>query len=150
MSKLKYSTLSKNQKGNQHDWFIIDAENQILGRLSSRVSSLLRGKHKACFAPHMDCSDHVVIINSAKVRLTGKKWSDKKIITYSGYPGGQKILSAIDWHTKHPDNRGLIERAIKRMLPKNALNEQIFSDRLHIYRDAHHPHEANNPKPVKI
>ena len=126
------------------EWHVIDAEGVVLGRLAAHVAKLLRGKHKPMFTPHMDCGDHVVIINADKVKLTGKKMTDKVYYWHTGYPGGIKsrtpeaILA-----DKHPTR--VVEKAIQRMIPKGPLGRQQLR-KLRVYAGAEHPHEAQQPK----
>jgi len=114
---LSYKTVSANQGTVNKEWLHIDAEGQTLGRLSSVVAKLLRGKHKPNFTPHVDCGDNVIITNAEKINLTGKKWTDKSYIRHTGYPGGQRSLTAQELYEKNPER--LIEKAVKGMLPKN-------------------------------
>lgn len=124
-------------------WYLIDARDKILGRLASRVAILLRGKHKACFTPHMDTGDGVIVINAAKVRVTGKKLSDKVYRRYSGYPGGLKEVTLERMLAKKPEE--VIKLAVRRMLPKGALAEKMFL-KLKVYADDKHPHAGLKPK----
>jgi large subunit ribosomal protein L13 len=144
---LSYKTISANKATADKQWFVVDATNQVLGRFSSEVASILRGKHKTNYTPHVDCGDNVIVINADKVRLTGNKWSDKKYISHSGYPGGQKVKTPKEIHLKNPTR--LIEMAVKKMLPRNRLGNAIFNN-LHIYAGDVHPHEAQQPKEYKI
>jgi large subunit ribosomal protein L13 len=144
---LSYKTISANKATANKEWYIADATNQVLGRFSSKVASVLRGKHKTNFTPHADCGDFVIVINADKIRLTGNKWEDKEYVTHSGYPGGQKIRSPKQIATKNPAR--LVEIAIKKMLPRNRLGNAIFNN-LHVYAGSEHPHEAQQPKELKI
>jgi len=144
---LSYKTISANKATANKEWFIADATNQVLGRFSSQVASVLRGKHKTNFTPHADCGDNVIVINAEKIRLTGNKWEKKEYVTHSGYPGGQRIRSPKEIAKKDPAH--LIEIAIKKMLPRNRLGNAIFNN-LHVYAGAEHPHEAQQPKELKI
>jgi large subunit ribosomal protein L13 len=144
---LSYKTISANKATANKEWFIADATNQVLGRFSSQVASVLRGKHKTNYTPHADCGDYVIVINAEKIRLTGNKWDDKEYITHSGYPGGQKTRSPKEIAKKNPSH--LIEIAIKKMLPRNRLGNAIFNN-LHVYTGSEHPHEAQQPKELKI
>lgn len=125
----------------------MDAEGQSLGRLASKVASLLRGKHKTNFTPHVDCGDNVVVINADKVVLTGNKWEDKTYLTFSGYPGGQKSTVAKDLMAKKPT--AVVERSIKGMLPKNKLGSAMFKN-LYVYAGAEHEQTAQQPKEFKL
>ena len=147
MDTLSYKTISANKATANKEWFIADATNQVLGRFSSQVASVLRGKHKTNFTPHVDCGDNVIVINAEKIRLTGNKWEKKEYVTHSGYPGGQRIRSPKEIAKKDPAH--LIEIAIKKMLPRNRLGNAIFNN-LHVYAGAEHPHEAQQPKELKI
>jgi large subunit ribosomal protein L13 len=147
MDTLSYRTVSANKATANKEWVIIDAENQILGRLSSVAAQLLRGKYKTNFTPHVDCGDNVIIINAEKVQMTGKKWTDKVYVRYTGYPGGQRKQSPKEMLVKKPT--AIIEHAIKGMLPKNKLGDAIFRN-LHVYAGTEHPHEAQKPKLIDL
>ena len=142
-----YKTISANDTDVQKEWYIVDATNQILGRLSSKVAKILRGKNKPGFTPHIDCGDSVVIINAEKIRLTGKKWTDKKYVRYSGYPGGQKFTTPEELIKKRPVK--IIEMAVKGMLPKNKLGNAIFKN-LFVYSGSEHPHQAQKAKEIDL
>jgi len=144
---LSYKTVSKNPKDVVKEWVLIDADKIPLGRVASIASIMLRGKNKSYFTPHIDCGDNVIIINAEKVTLTGKKLKQKKYIRYTGYPGGQKFLSAEEVQKKDP--KKLIEKAIKGMLPKNKLGSSIFRN-LRVYIGDSHENEAQNPKKIDI
>lgn len=147
MDSLSYKTISANRETVKKEWLIIDANDQILGRLASKVASLIRGKNKPNFTPHVDCGDNVIVINAEKVRLTGKKWTDRQYFSYSGYPGGQKITTPEQLLAKKPF--ALVEHAVKGMLPKNRLGSAIFRN-LYVYVGSEHPHEAQKPKKIDI
>ncbi len=147
MDTLTYKTVSANAKTVNKNWVIIDAENQILGRISSKIASMLRGKHKTNFTPHVDCGDNVIVINAEKVRLTGKKWDQKEYISYTGYPGGQRFASPDELLAKHPTR--IVEYAVHGMLPKNKLGNAIKGN-LYIYTGSEHPHAAQQPTKVII
>jgi large subunit ribosomal protein L13 len=147
VNTLSYRTVSANNATVQKEWFVVDATNQILGRLSSQVASILRGKHKTSFTPHVDCGDNIIVINAEKVRLTGKKWTDKEYVRHTGYPGGQRISSPAD--VAKIDASRIIEMAVKRMLPRNRLGSAIFGN-LHVYVGPEHPHIAQQPKELKL
>jgi large subunit ribosomal protein L13 len=123
-------------------WHLIDAQGKTLGRLATRVAILLRGKHKPIFTPHVDTGDFVIVINAAKVALTGNKWKDKLYIHHSGYPGGLKSISAEKLMSKKPER--LITQAVQGMLPKTKLGRQLLK-KLKVYSGATHPHEAQQP-----
>jgi len=129
----------------ERGWFLIDAQGQILGRLASEVASILRGKNKPVFTPHVDTGDFVVVINAEKIKLTGKKWDQKMYYRHSGYPGGLKSLSAKEVLEKKPEE--LIRHAVKGMLPKNRLGRKMLK-KLKIYVGEEHPHEAQTPQTV--
>jgi len=144
---MSYKTISANKETATKEWVVIDAENQVLGRMSSTVASMLRGKHKTNFTPHVDCGDNVIVINAEKVRMTGKKWTDREHYSHTGYPGGEKRTSPEEIAKKNPAR--LVEMAIRRMLPKSRLGNEMFRN-LHVYVGAEHPHEAQKPKQVKL
>jgi large subunit ribosomal protein L13 len=144
---LSYKTVSANKATVIKEWVIIDAEGAVLGRLATLIANMLRGKHKTNFTPHVDCGDNVVVINAEKVVLTGKKWSDKEYVRYTGYPGGQKFTSSEELLKKNPI--GLVEIAVKGMLPKNRLGSALFRN-LHVYAGTKHPHEAQKPRKVEL
>ena len=127
----------------QREWLVIDATDVVLGRLASHAAALLRGKHKATFAPHVDSGDHVIIINADKVALTGQKLEQKKAYRHSGYPGGLKAVAYSELLEKNPVRA--VEKAIRGMLPKNSLGRQQLS-KLKVYVGAEHPHAAQQPK----
>lgn len=147
MNTLSYKTVSANKKTVQKDWLLIDAENETLGRLASRVAKLVRGKHKPYYTPHVDCGDHVIVVNAEKIKLTGNKWDDKTYITYSLYPGGQKSTTARELMVKKP--YALVENAVRGMLPKNRLGRALFSN-LHVVAGTDHQFGAQKPKEVKL
>ena len=147
MDTLSYKTISANKATVQKDWVVVDAENQILGRLCSEIAKIIRGKHKASYTPHVDCGDQVIVINADKVRLTGKKMTDKVYIRHTGYPGGQRFATPREVLAKNP--RGVVEAAVKGMLPKNRLGAQLLRN-LHVYGGAEHPHEAQQPKVIDL
>lgn len=147
MNTLSYKTISANKATVNKDWVIIDAEGKILGRVASVVASMLRGKHKTNFTPHVDCGDNVVVINAEKVALSGEKWSGKKYIRHSGYPGGQIVETAEALMKKNPV--GLVEKAVRGMLPKNRLGRELFRN-MHVYVGSVHPHEAQKPKQIEL
>jgi large subunit ribosomal protein L13 len=147
VNTLSYKTVSANKATVNKEWVIIDAEGAVLGRLATLVASMLRGKHKTNFTPHVDCGDNVVVINAEKVVLTGEKWSDKEYVRYTGYPGGQKFTTAEKMMKKNPI--GPVENAVKGMLPKNRLGRAIYKN-MHVYAGSSHPHEAQKPKKIEI
>jgi len=136
-------TISAREQDVQRDWYVIDAQGQTLGRLASRVATLLRGKHKPLFTPHVDCGDYVIVVNAEKVHVTGQKMTQKKYYRHSGYPGGLKEVTLRDQLQKFPDR--VIEKAVQGMLPKNRLGRRMFK-KLKIYAGPNHPHQAQQPK----
>ena len=147
MDTLSYKTVSANKNTVQKEWILVDATDQILGRLTSRVAIILRGKHKASFTPHVDCGDNVIIINAEKIKLTGKKLSQREYVRHSGYPGGQKTETVENLLKRRPTI--VIERAVKGMLPKNRLGSELFRN-LHVFEGDNHPHAAQQPKKIDI
>lgn len=147
MDTLSYKTKSANKATVTKEWVIVDAESQVLGRLSSQVARLIRGKHKPNFTPHVDCGDNVIVVNSDKIRLTGNKWDQKVYISHSGYPGGQKSRTVKQMMDK--SSTKVVESAVRGMLPKTKLGRAIFKN-LYVYEGAEHPHEAQNPKEIKL
>jgi len=138
-------TFSPKKEAIERKWYLVDANNQVLGRLASQVARILRGKHKPIFAPHIDVGDNVIIINAEKIRVTGKKAQQKRYKRYSGYPGGFKETVYNHLIAAHPER--ILEHAIKGMLPKNRLGRQMFK-KLKIYAGSEHPHSAQNPEPL--
>ena len=147
MDTLSYKTVSANKNTVVKEWLVVDADGQTLGRLASEVAKLLRGKHKPSFTPHVDCGDNVIIINASNINLTGNKWADKTYIRHTGYPGGQRSLTATELYKK--DTTRLVEKAVKGMLPKNKLGEEIFRN-LKVYADANHGQEAQKPRAINF
>lgn len=147
MDTLTYRTKSANKATVTKEWLLVNAEDQVLGRLASKVAKLLRGKHKPDFTPHVDGGDYVVIINAEKVKLTGKKLTDKKYFRHTGYPGGQVIDTPEVLFRKKPT--AVVEKAIKGMLPKNRLGSELFRN-LHVFAGPDHPHEAQKPKEINL
>jgi large subunit ribosomal protein L13 len=147
VNTLSYKTVSANKATVNKEWVIIDAEDKVLGRLASVVASMLRGKNKTNFTPHVDCGDFVIVINAEKINLTGEKMSDKVYVRHTGYPGGQRFTTAEALLKKNPI--GLVEKAIKGMLPKNRLGSELFRN-LHVYAGMEHPHEAQKPKKIEL
>jgi len=142
MDTLSYKTVSANKNTVDKKWLLVDADGQTLGRLSSKVAKLLRGKYKPSFTPHVDCGDNVVIINAEKIKLSGKKWTDKIYMRHTGYPGGQRTKSAQQVFDKKPED--LIEKAVRGMLPKNKLGRAIFKN-MYVYVGEQHGQEAQKP-----
>ncbi|MBN1217671.1 MAG: 50S ribosomal protein L13 [Anaerolineae bacterium] len=140
-------TKSAKEQDIQRNWYVVDAQGQTLGRLATQVASILRGKNKAYFTPHVDCGDYVIIINAEKVHVTGRKMIQKKYYRHSGYPGGIKEVTLRDQLQKFPNR--VIEAAVRGMLPKNPLGRQMFK-KLKVYAGPNHPHQAQQPKPIKL
>ncbi len=131
----------------EHKWYVIDAENQILGKVAEKAATYLKGKHKPTYTPHLACGDNVIIINAEKVKLTGNKLSDKMYYNHSGYPGGLRERNAKTMIEKYPVE--MVERAVKGMLPKNRLGRQIFRQ-LFVYAGSEHKHEAQKPERLEV
>jgi large subunit ribosomal protein L13 len=132
---------------NQRKWHVVDAEGVVLGRLAAQVATILRGKNTATFTPNWDTGGFVVVVNAEKVRVTGKKETEKFFMTYSGWKGGEKYKSVADVRARQPEE--LIHHAVKGMIPKNRLGRQLLT-KLKVYKGAEHPHEAQMPAAVKI
>lgn len=145
MDTLSYKTVSANPATVQKDWIVVDANGEILGRLASQIAKILRGKHKPYFTPHVDCGDNVIVINADKIRLTGKKMTDKEYVRHTGHPGGQRFATPREIMEKHPHR--VVEMAVKGMLPKNRLGRRIFTN-LYVYAGGEHPHSAQQPKEI--
>lgn len=128
-------------------WFVVDAENQVLGRLASETAKILRGKHKPQFTPHVNCGDHVVVINAEKVRVTGKKSLQKLYIRHTGWPGGLKTTAYKDMQAKFPER--IIQLAVKGMLPKTKLG-RAMAKKLRVYAGPEHPHESQKPEALQF
>lgn len=149
MNTLSYKTVSANKETVTKEWVVVDATDQALGRLASKVAKLLRGKYKPNFTPNVDCGDNVVIVNADKIVLTGKKMTDHIYLTFSGYPGGQKKFTPAEIIAKPNGYERLIRHAVKGMLPKNKLADRIITN-LYIYEGAEHKQVAQNPKSIDI
>ena len=147
MDTLSYKTVSANRNTVNKEWLLIDAENEILGRMASKAAVLLRGKHKPNYTPHVDCGDNIIIINADKIRLTGNKWEAKEYVRHSGYPGGQTTITAKQMMDKKPTR--MVEKAIKGMLPKNKLGADLFRN-LYVYVGSEHDHKAQKPKKINL
>ena len=131
----------------KRDWYVVDATGQVLGRLASRIATILQGKHKATYTPHVDTGDFVIVINAEKARLTGRKADVREYDTYSRYPGGRHVYSYKRMNELHPEK--VVELAVRRMLPKNKLSRNVLG-KLKIYRGPQHPHSAQQPKELKF
>jgi large subunit ribosomal protein L13 len=144
---LSYKTVSANAKTVTKEWVVLDAKDQVLGRFSSQAAMMLRGKHKANYTPHADCGDNVIIINADKIRLTGRKWSEREYISHTGFPGGQRFVTPEKLIVQKPT--AVVERAIYGMLPKNRLGNAIKGN-LFVYAGSEHPHAAQQPKAITL
>ncbi len=147
MDTLSYKTVSANAKTVTKEWVVLDAKDQVLGRFASQAAMILRGKHKANFTPHVDCGDNVIIINADKIRLTGRKWTEREYISHTGFPGGQRFVTPAKLIVQKPT--AVIERAIYGMIPKNRLGNALKSN-LYLYAGEEHPHAAQQPKAIKF
>lgn len=147
MSHLHFSTKHLNESQVKRNWYVVDASDKVLGRVSSRIASILMGKNKPYFSKHVDCGDYVVVINADKIKLTGNKMNDKQYIHHSGYPGGQKSRQASSMLERKPEF--LMEAAVKGMLPKNRLGRKVFK-KLFVYVSDTHPHTAQKPVQLSI
>ena len=142
MNTLSYRTTNANRATVDTQWVLVDADGQTVGRLASRVAAVLRGKHKPSYTPHVDCGDHVVIVNADKVVFGGNKEQDKQYLRHSGYPGGQKATTPARLRAKTPER--ILEHAIKGMLPHTKLGRAMYR-KLHVYAGPDHPHAAQKP-----
>lgn len=147
MDTLSFKTVSANKATVNKQWVVVDATDAILGRMSSKIAKILRGKYKPDFTPHVDCGDNVILINADKIQLTGKKWDDRVMFSHSGYPGGQTSQSPRTIFEKSPER--LIRHAIKGMMPKNRLSREVLRN-LYVYTGSEHPHEAQTPQTVDL
>lgn len=147
MDTLSYKTISANKATVNKGWVIVDAESLVLGRFSSEVAKIIRGKNKANYTPNVDCGDNVIVINAEKIRLTGKKLNDKVYTSHTGYPGGQRFKTPRQLLEVRPAS--IIEKAVKGMLPKNRLGRKLFTN-LYVYAGETHPHAAQEPKLIKL
>ena len=147
MDTLSYKTISANKATVDKEWLLVDAEGETLGRLASKVALMLRGKLKTDYTPHVDCGDNVIVINAEKVHLSGNKWSDKQYIRHTGYPGGQRSITAEELLKKKPI--GIVENAVRGMLPKNRLGRELFRN-LYVYMGDAHNQEAQQPKKIEL
>jgi len=144
---LSYRTVSGNTATANKKWYVVDAEGQNVGRLPSSGAKIIRGKYKTCYTPHADCGDNVIVINAEKIAFSGTKLVDKEYVRFSGYPGGQRFTSAEEMLKKHPER--LVEKAVKGMLPKNALGRKLYTN-LNVYKGSSHKHEAQQPEIFNI
>ena len=142
-----YKTVSANKATAQKEWVVVDAQDQILGRMCSKVAKLLRGKYKPSYTPNVDCGDNVIIINADKVQLTGNKWNDRIYIRYTGFPGGQRECTPADMLKKGAEH--LLRKVVKGMLPKNRLGSKLINN-LYIFEGPEHDKQAQQPKLIDI
>ena len=149
MDTLSYKTISANKETATKEWVVVDATDQVVGRLGAKVAKLLRGKYKPNFTPHVDCGDNVIIINADKVKFTGKKMTDKVYLSYTGYPGGQREITPARLLAKPNGAEKLMKRVVKGMLPKNRLGAKLLGN-LYVYEGSEHKHEAQTPKVIDI
>jgi ribosomal protein L13 len=147
VNTLSYKTVSVNKATAQKEWVLVDANDLVLGRMASKVAKLLRGKYKPSFTPHVDCGDNVIIINADKVRLTGKKWTDRIYLRHTLYPGGQRETTPAQLMAQSSEK--LIKKVVKGMLPKNILASHIINN-LYVYAGSEHPHTAQTPKLIDL
>lgn len=147
MDTLSYKTKSANKSTAEKSWVIVDADSKVLGRLASEIAKVIRGKYKPSYTPHVDCGDNVIVLNADKVKLTGKKWTDKIYVSHTGYPGGQRKTTPNQ--LKQKSSTLLVERAVRGMLPKSILGRDLFRN-LYVYEGTEHPHEAQQPKEIKL
>lgn len=147
MNTLSYKTISATRENSGKTWVLIDAENEVLGRLASKVAFILRGKHKPNYTPHADCGDNVVIINAEKVKMTGNKWDAKVYIRHTGYPGGQRSRTATELLEHRP--QAIVENAVRGMLPKNRLGRELFRN-LHVHVGPEHTHDGQKPQKLEL
>jgi len=147
MSKLHFTTKHANAATVTHNWYVVDGTNQTVGRMCAKIAAILKGKNKAYYTPHVDCGDFIIVINAEKVKFTGNKLEDKEYLSFSGYPGGQKSITAKALLARHPE--AVVEKAVKGMLPKNRLGRKMFK-KLFVYSGAEHPHTAQKPEPLNF
>jgi large subunit ribosomal protein L13 len=143
---LSYKTKSAKNTEVERQWHVVDVEGVVLGRVCSKIASVLRGKHKPSYTPHVDTGDYVIVLNADKVRLTGAKLDDKEYLSYTGYPGGQRAINAKNLMVKKPT--AVVEKAVKGMLPKNKLGRAMIK-KLFVYAGPDHPHGAQKPQELK-
>ena len=147
MDTLSYKTISANKGPVNKEWVVVDAKDKVLGRLCSQIASILKGKNKTNYTPNVDCGDNVIVINAEKIKLTGKKMTDKQYVRHTGHPGGQRFATPRELMEK--DGRRVVEYAVKGMLPKTRLGRKQFTN-LFVYVGSEHPHEAQQPKSIEI
>ena len=147
MNTLSYKTVSANKNTVKKEWVLVDAENQTVGRLATRVANILRGKTKPCYTPHVDCGDNVIIINAEKIVFTGKKMTDKQYVHHTGYPGGQRFATPRELLQRKPI--AILEHAIRGMLPKNKLGDKLYRN-LYVYAGSEHEQQAQKPRLINL
>ena len=144
---LSYKTVAANSQTVNKEWVVVDATDKVLGRLCSQIANIIRGKNKTNYTPHVDCGDNVIVINAEKIRLTGKKMTDKVYIRHTGHPGGQRFATPREILAK--DGRRVVEMAVKGMLPKGRLGRRLYTN-LYVYAGSEHPHAAQSPKTIEL
>lgn len=147
MDALSYKTISANSETVKKNWVLVDAENQTVGRLASKIAYIIRGKNKTNYTPNVDCGDNVIVINAEKVKFSGNKLTEKTYIRHTGYPGGQRFATPKEMLAKRPEF--IIERAVKKMLPTTKLGNQLIRN-LYVYKGVQHPHEAQQPSTINL
>lgn len=147
VDQISYKTSYVNKATAKKEWVLVDAENEVLGRLASKVAKLLRGKYKPSYTPFVDCGDNVIVVNAEKIVLTGKKMTDKQYTSYTGFPGGQRHTTPAAVMAKFPER--VIEHAVKGMLPKSRLGRAVMGN-LYVYAGPDHKHEAQKPKKLDL
>lgn len=148
MDSISYKTASTTKATADKKWVVVDADGKVLGRLASEVAKIIRGKHKPGYTPNTDCGDNVIVINSDKIKLTGKKWTEKEYVSHTGYPGGQRKTTPAEV-VDRKSSTILVERAVRGMLPKNRLGRALFGN-LYVYEGAEHKHEAQSPEVITL
>ena len=149
MDTLSYKTVSANKATAKKEWVVVDATDQVIGRLGAKVAKILRGKYKPNFTPNVDCGDNVIIINASKAILTGNKWAGREYLTFSGYPGGQKSFTPADVVKGYKGYERLFKHVVKGMLPKNSLGRDMIK-KLKVYAGPEHGHQAQQPEVLTI
>ena len=149
MNTLSFSTHFATKEEAKKEWVVVDATDQIVGRLAAKVAKILRGKYKPCFTPNQDCGDNVIIINANKIKFSGKKWTDKQYLTFSGYPGGQHKASPAEMSKRPHGYERILRHAVKGMLTKGTLGTKLLNN-LYIYEGAEHKQQAQSPKEIDI
>lgn len=147
MDTLSFKTPTVRKEDIKRDWYVIDAQNLVVGRLATQIAHILRGKNKVWFSPNMDCGDYVIVVNADKVRFTGSKMDNKVYVRHTGYTGGQRFTTPRELLSKFPER--IIEKAVKGMLPKNRLGRELYK-KLFVYAGAEHPHAAQQPQKLEL